>query len=66
MSLAITVSPCRRCAGKLGVKGLNAGLGCGVGIGYGFGAGLFLKPSAAEQLLRSVESAAGEWEGRAC
>ncbi|PNW73167.1 hypothetical protein CHLRE_14g621475v5 [Chlamydomonas reinhardtii] len=46
-------------AGKLGVKGLNAGLGCGVGIGYGFGAGLFLKPSAAEQLLRSVESAAG-------
>ncbi|KAG2422736.1 hypothetical protein HXX76_015822 [Chlamydomonas incerta] len=46
-------------AGRLGVKGLTSGLGCGVGIGYGFGAGLFLKPSAAEQLVRSVESAAG-------
>ncbi|KAG2447477.1 hypothetical protein HYH02_007405 [Chlamydomonas schloesseri] len=46
-------------AGKLGIKGLSAGLGCGVGIGYGFGAGLFLKPSAAEQLARAVESAVG-------
>ncbi|EFJ49354.1 hypothetical protein VOLCADRAFT_90196 [Volvox carteri f. nagariensis] len=44
---------------RLGVKGLDAGLGCGVGVGYGFGAGLFLKPSVAEQLSRLVEGAAG-------
>ncbi|GFR50499.1 hypothetical protein Agub_g12764 [Astrephomene gubernaculifera] len=43
----------------LGVKGLDAGLGCGVGVGYGFGAGLFLKPSAAEKLMRLLDSTVG-------
>ncbi|GIL60857.1 hypothetical protein Vafri_15370 [Volvox africanus] len=45
---------------SLGVQGLDAGLGCGVGIGYGFGAGLFLKPTATEQLLRQVQGTAGD------
>ncbi|KXZ48436.1 hypothetical protein GPECTOR_28g846 [Gonium pectorale] len=44
---------------RLGVRGLDAGVGCGVGLGYGYGAGLFIKPSAAEQVLRLVERTAG-------
>lgn len=49
---------------RIGIKGLDAGFGCGVGIGYGFGAGLMLKPSAAEQLARDAQHAAGEPHAR--
>ncbi|PNH02216.1 hypothetical protein TSOC_011831 [Tetrabaena socialis] len=53
----------REAVRRLGVRGLDAGLGCGVGVGYGFGAGLFLKPSALEQLARALEGAT-EYEAR--
>ncbi|GBG91396.1 hypothetical protein CBR_g52283 [Chara braunii] len=41
--------------GKLGVKGLKAGIGCGVGIGYGFGVGLALKPGVGEEILNTLK-----------
>lgn len=44
----------------LGLQGLDAGFGCGVGIGYGFGAGLMLKPSVAEQMMRTGKQLAGK------
>jgi hypothetical protein len=51
---------------SLGIKGLEAGFGCGFGIGYGFGAGLMLKPTAWQGMVRSGPQLLGKHCKKGC